>query len=77
MRWRGTGGSSLSPDNLPETIQQAVETRLERLPEPKILSQGGSHPAEEETGAKESVGEVAEVSKSRPGAEGELPISPH
>ena len=31
--WALSGGASISPDNLPETIQQAVETRLERLPE--------------------------------------------
>ena len=54
-------------------MDDVLEIALERLPDPKVSAVEA--PAQTATG--EAAGEVSEVSKSRPGPEGELPISPH
>ena len=73
------------PDNVKENLtiyplkwmDDVLEIALERLPEPKIVSavEGDATTRTEDT--SENPGEVAEVTKKRPGSEGELPISPH
>ena len=73
------------PDNVKENLtiyplkwmDDVLEIALERLPEPKIASSTEVAAEAGVPGPTEATAEVAEVTKSRPGSEGELPISPH
>ncbi|TNF85926.1 MAG: endopeptidase La [Gammaproteobacteria bacterium] len=73
------------PDNVKENLtiyplkwmDEVLEIALERLPEPKIVPVAEAGDEATAQGSAEATGEVAEVTKNRPGPEGELPISPH
>jgi ATP-dependent Lon protease len=73
------------PDNVKENLtiyplkwmDEVLEVALERLPDPAIVTSPGNGSEPERATTAEASGEVAEVTKSRPGPEGELPISPH
>jgi ATP-dependent Lon protease len=73
------------PDNVKENLtiyplkwmDDVLEIALERLPEPKIVSAGNEGSESAGSSTSEAAGDVSEVSKNRPTAEGEQPISPH
>ncbi len=73
------------PDNVKENLtiyplkwmDDVLEIALERLPDPKIVSASTEASETVSSSPSEAAGEVGEVSKNRPAADGELPISPH
>jgi len=73
------------PDNVKENLtiypikwmDDVLEIALERIPEPKLVTEAADASAGAETDEPVVAEKVSEVGQSRPGSEGELPISPH
>jgi ATP-dependent Lon protease len=73
------------PDNVKENLtiyplkwmDDVLEIALERLPEPKVISAAIEDSESAGASTAEAAGEVSEVAKNRPAADGEQPISPH